>query len=201
MTRPIALVLVLLLCLISGHSGARPAPGSGPLPLPVVVVDPKLHPAVKSLRPGDAGRARIVAAMKGEGAGQGDFVENELLVFSDDLAAVNALAARWGGKVMASPDAAKPHLKGVPAVHLVAIDPRQAQRQAKIADLPQDLRASEKQASGRLAVSSRAGLLTLAAAAIFFTCVWRNTLPILLRAIDAQGARTITTVTLMLRLH
>jgi hypothetical protein len=139
MTRPRFVILFLIPFQFALSSFATPQkPQPSQLPLPRIIVDPKLHPIVQILPHKEGEQKRLVAAVADAKGRQSEFVENELVVFSDDSAEVKKLATRWHGRIVSELDATKPHLKGAPAVHLVSIDSRLADS----ATLPPDRAAS-----------------------------------------------------------
>jgi hypothetical protein len=92
---------------------------------------------------------------------QADFVENEVLLFTNDEVAVNNFAARWNGKVISSVDFTKARLNGLPRLYLVSVK----SNSADVNSLSKDLRVADEQSRGKVSISSQAGLLTLAVAA------------------------------------
>jgi hypothetical protein len=90
-----------------------------------------------------------------------DFVENEVIVFTNDQNALQGFARKWKGRIVSGIDFSKIHGNSIPRAHLVRVD-------SSLADpskLPQDLRAVNKISQGQIRVSSEAGLLTFAGAA------------------------------------
>ena len=132
------------------------------LPLPTVTLDPGLRP-VDPVAPDDAdGSAptRPVSRLA-DAHSANDFIEGELVVTTDDTAALGAFAARVGGRVVTqfSPRAAG--ITGASDVHLLRFDPTPVDP----TDLVQNLAALSPDARGDLRLSSAAGLRTLAIAA------------------------------------
>ena len=99
-----------------------------------VTVDGSVIPFVREIRGFDDEAPRPLAAVT-DGAGATiSFVENELIVMTDDDAAVTALAARWGGKVVRHVVLRTAGVEG-PSHHLIRIDPRRADASQLDADL------------------------------------------------------------------
>ena len=157
-SKGLLLLVAFLVCVACPEVSAQPALA---VPLPKIVVDSRVRPIIPTLTAADGKPARRVAAMVDAHGRQSEFVENELLVFSDDPAATRKLVARWHGRIVLSAGNEKSLQKGVPVLYLVRLD----SRSAKVNALPRDLRTSFKYATGPLKVSSAAGLRTLAVAA------------------------------------
>ncbi|HVF60799.1 MAG TPA: S8 family serine peptidase [Thermoanaerobaculia bacterium] len=149
-----------------------PAPGAVPtslptlaaanLPPPAVVIDPTLKPARKSIAGlGGDGPVRPLAAIAGQWGVNADFVENEIVLFTNDFVAAQKMATRWKGQLLASVDFPRGRVKGVPAMHLIRID----SSLATPATLSADLQAVNPNQTNKLRVSSGVGRLTLAVAA------------------------------------
>jgi hypothetical protein len=137
------------------HVGEAPA-----VPPPTVVVDPEVAPQV-TLVPGNDGEPdRPVTAVTDRSNIPLHFVENELVVVSDDLDAVTAIASRYGGIVVRSFVPGDYGLPGV-AQHLVRIEPGTVDPSG----LVEDLQALEPASSNALRVASESGLRLMAAAA------------------------------------
>lgn len=134
-------------------------------------VDPSLKPAVAQL-PMPAGQDQLtnkqlpaqemrpVATVVGPGNVRADFVENELILLSDDRKALDQFLQRWNGKLLMSSSPRDLNLK-MPDIHLVRIDASNADTNS----LTDDLRKVTKEGGGPHTVSSQAGLQLLAAAA------------------------------------
>lgn len=131
-----------------------------PVPPPTVDLDSGIVPAVTQVAGFDGNPPRPVAALTDQSGILLHFVENELIVVSDNTAAVGTFAASIGGSVVRSFMPTDFGLPG-PAQHLVRFDPASADGSA----LAADLQAIDPTASGALRVSSAAGLGTLATAA------------------------------------
>ncbi len=130
------------------------------VPLPSVEVDPNVVPEFTEVAGIGNEPPRPVAALTDDSGLLLHFVENELIVASDDAGAVAALAARVGGTVAHTFD---PRTLGIdlPAHHLVRLDPRAVDSSGVVSDLA----ALHPDASSALRFSSVAGLRALAAAA------------------------------------
>ena len=132
------------------------------LPPTTVEVDPTLTPATPSLPPIDGDtEPRPLATLADANGNQADFVQNELLIASDDQAEVDAFVARWQGEVLMTIDPADHGIAGVPAMHLIRFDPTAADSTALVSDLA----AIDPDSRGDLTVSSSAAVGLLAAAA------------------------------------
>jgi serine protease len=92
---------------------------------------------------------------------EASFVADELVLVSDDDAAVDAFVARWNGEVLVTLDPAEYELSGLRRLHLVRIDPGRA----SVAQLEAELKEANPDARGVHRVSSPQGLALLAAAA------------------------------------
>ncbi len=133
------------------------APG---VPPPTVTLDPTVPREVTQIE-GFAGEpARPVVALTDRSNIPMHFVENELIVVSNDVASVAEIAARWGGTLVRSIVPADHGLPGA-AQHLIRIDPATVDPSELVADLQR----LEPAASNALRVSSDTGLRLLAAAA------------------------------------
>ncbi|RIH86974.1 Subtilisin DY [Calidithermus terrae] len=131
------------------------------LPPPTVGEDPTLRPPRPTLPPLDGSTPRPLAAVRDAKGNQAEFVENELVVATDDPAALDAFLARWQGTVLKAFDPAAAGLSGVGKQYLVRV----RADAADTAKLSANLRALDKDSRGALAVSSAAAHKLLAAAA------------------------------------
>ncbi len=131
------------------------------VPVPTFAVDPSVPVSVKAI-PGPGGSSRPLAAVADQNGNIAKFVEQELILYSNDDAEVAAFAARWNGKVVRIVDFEK---EGIPAnlarMHLVQVAPPAADATAFTADL----RTLDPVCHGTHRVSSQPGLDLLAAAA------------------------------------
>jgi subtilisin family serine protease len=131
------------------------------LPPSTVVIDPNVVPLVESLPPLPDGEPRPVAALTDAHGNQVDFVETELIVFSDDEAAVQALLLRWNGVLLSRSDPPKGnpfHLKSIYHLRIDALG-------ADETGLVEDLTAIEPGVRSDLRVSNLNGLKLLSVAA------------------------------------
>lgn len=151
------LFLVIFMAALAACQTSQPQQ----LPLPTVSEDTSLKPAKPSLPPLEDGQPRPLAAVRDAKGNQADFVENELIVSTDDTAALNAFLGRWQGVVLKTFDPAPAGLTGMSKQHLVRVKADAADT----AKLSADLRTLDKDSRGALAVSSGAGHKLLAAAA------------------------------------
>jgi serine protease len=138
-----------------------PATATAALPPPTVVIDATLKPHRKTIAGRPGGAPRPLVAIAGNRGVRGDFVENEIIFFSNDLVAAQKLAQRWNGQLVASVDFPRGKIKGVPAMHLIRV----TSSLATPATIPSDLQAAHPNETNHLRVSSGPGLLTLAVAA------------------------------------
>ncbi len=126
-----------------------------------ITVDPAIVPASDSLPSfTSGGPPRPLAAIVDERGQQTEFVENELLLTTDDMDALNAFVTRWGGEVLASVDPTGSGMD-MPQTHLVRIntdlgDPSQ---------LKHDVLTLDPDSRGASRVSSEAGLRLISASA------------------------------------
>jgi hypothetical protein len=143
------LIMVILIAALTACQGSQPQQ----LPPPTVSEDTSLKPAKPSLPALEDGAPRPLATVRDAKGNQADFVENELIVSTDDTAALNAFVARWQGVVLKTFDPAPAGLTGVPKQHLVRVKVDSAET----GRLSADLRAMDKDSRGLLAVSGPAG--------------------------------------------
>jgi hypothetical protein len=130
-------------------------------------VDTSLKPVIASIPDPNGGPPRPLAALSSRSGGQSDFVLNEMLIVTDDRPKLDALLARWGGKIIQETnldEIAKifktGNAKG-PHYYLVRVDPAAADP----AGLPEDLQKLSKTATGEFNVSSQEALKFLSAVA------------------------------------
>jgi serine protease len=119
-----------------------------------VAIDPALAPALAQLPAFPDGEPRPVARFTDEHGAAADFVANELIVGTDDPAALDALLARTGGRVLETSYPAQYNLPGVPVQYLVRVDPARADTGRLLGDL----QALDPRPRGQHRVSSAAGL-------------------------------------------
>jgi len=127
-----------------------------------VVVDADVQPSAPELAPvDDTSSARPLAALTDRYGHKANFVADELIVETDDQAALSELIRRWRGRLLDTIRPADYGVDGVTARHVIRIDPRLADP----AGLVPDLSELDGQLRGEHAVSSVEGLRLLAAAA------------------------------------
>jgi len=136
-----------------GQSGGNP-------PRLTFSVDTSFKPLVPELPKLD-GELRPVASVIGPGNIKADFVEDELIVVTDNEKLVSGLVERWNGKVLKTVVPKEINLPNIPAMHLIRIDASQAQT----ASIGKDILSFNKANGGAHRVSSQAGLQLIAAAA------------------------------------
>jgi serine protease len=105
-------------------SAAGPQPEPPTLP-PIFKIDEELVPT-ETLPDGPDGTPRRPAAIVDEYGHRGLFIEDELIVVSDDLKTLNAVLDRWHGEVVATIDPAEHDISGASRQHLVRLDPTAA---------------------------------------------------------------------------
>ncbi|MCS7194318.1 MAG: S8 family serine peptidase [Meiothermus sp.] len=147
-------LLSLSFLLLAACGGNQPR--NGGLPPSTITVNTSLSPQVPSIPDPDGGPARPLASVKDQGGAQADFVANEVLVLSDDTARVEALAARYNGRIVRTVS-----VEGAPKLHLVRLNPSQGDA----AQLARDLRQLVPDARSDLEVSSQEALNLLATVA------------------------------------
>lgn len=126
-----------------------------------IMVDPLLEPLVESLPPlEEGGEPRKLAVVVDERGHEAEFVENELILMTNNQAAVDAFVTRWQGEVLSTVDPAGSGLD-FPKVHLIRIDTALGDP----ARLEEDILKIDPEARGSSRVSSEAGLRLIAASA------------------------------------
>ena len=149
------IVMILIALFIWGiHRRGYLLPGSVS-----VVVDTKITPAVRTISGFDNEPPRPVAALSDGRGTTISFVENELIYTTDDKAALEAFANRWGGTVVRHLVPGDAGLRA-PSQHLVRIDSRSANTEQIVSDL----KKLNPGRSGDLILSSDAGLALVAIA-------------------------------------
>jgi len=124
-------------------------------------VDVSLKPRVASLQDVDNEISHPLAAIVDNYGNQADFVENELIVVTDDTNALNDFLARWNGKVLLTTDMKENGLPDLSNQYLIWIDSSFAKAEL----LADDLKLIDPNSRNDLRISSQAGLLTIAVAA------------------------------------
>jgi serine protease len=129
-------------------------------PVTVYVDADQASPRSPQPPPREDRQARPVAGLTDASGAHADLVPNEVMVSTADQAVAEAVAARWGGKVVTKSDRKVP---GVLPQYLVRVDPGRADT-GQLSTLLARLNNGRKRADA-LAVSSRdaVGLLTIAA--------------------------------------
>lgn len=151
---------------VRGVSGAASSSATASLavvsiPPSTITVDTSLAPAIASREPLGDGVPRPLVAMSDAKGNQVDFVENELLIFSSDAAAVNALLSRWNGTLLRRADPPKGNPHNLKSVFQVRINTSSANTSRLLSDLSQIDPASRSD----LKVSSQSALRLLSVAA------------------------------------
>jgi serine protease len=125
-------------------------------------IDPDAEPAQSTLPPANEGdRPRSLASVIDQHGNQANFVADELVLVTDDDAALDEFLARWEGEVLITLDPAEYEMSELRRRYLVRVDAARADP----ARLASDLSETNPEASGAHRVSSRQGLELLAAAA------------------------------------
>ncbi len=138
-----------------------PAAPKAPLSDFSISVDTGITPPAAQAPPAiDGGMPRPLATIFDERGRQAEFVENELMLMTNDSAALSGFLSRWNGALIQT---IYPSASGIdmPAVHLVRIDTDLADA----AQLQADILALDPHSRGASRVSSDAGLHLLAAGA------------------------------------
>jgi len=125
-----------------------------------ITIDPGLVPRVPSLPPLGDGEPRPLGTLTDDSGVQVDFVQNELVIVSDDQTAVNAFVTRWQGKVLKSIDPAAFGLSNLKPLHLIRVNTASADTSKLIGDL----QTIDPNSRSDLKVSSQEGVKLLAAA-------------------------------------
>jgi subtilisin family serine protease len=141
-------------------AGCPPIGSATELPPLEFEVDEGIEPSRAGLAP-RFGEPRPVAALVDDDGQESMFVENELIVVTDDIGALNAFLDRWNGELLATIDPSDSGFDDLPSIHLVRIDASAANAD----ELAADLRELQGDLWGDFAVSSEEGLDLLAAAA------------------------------------
>ncbi len=123
-------------------------------------VDASLLPYTDGL-PGTDGALRPVATLVDADGAQVDFVEDEVLVSTDDPEVLAAFVDRWNGTVLESQALGDSGFEELATLHRVRIDPSAADTGA----LEADVAALAEEGGGEFQVSSETGLGLLAVAA------------------------------------
>jgi hypothetical protein len=152
---------------IKGVSGATSSSTSvsvavAPVTPSTATVDTSLTPSVPSLEPLSDGVPRPVAAMTDSKGNKVDFALNELVIFSSDPNAVNALLSRWNGTLLKHTDPPKGNPHKLKSMFHVRVNTAGADTGRLIADLGtidpasrSDLKLSSQDALKLLSVTAR----------------------------------------------
>lgn len=137
--QPLANVAVMVAGFIAAAAFVPAAYGAGPQPEPptlppVFKVDARLVPA-ESVPDARDGTARRLAAVVDDLGNRGVFIEDELIVVTDDPKALNGVVDRWHGEVIDTIDPARNDIAGMSPQYLVRVDPSGADT----AELPEML--------------------------------------------------------------
>ncbi len=128
------------------------------------VVDPSVTPSQNELPGLDGGAPRPLTAVRDPRGTVSTFVANELVLQTDDDAALAAFLARTGGEILLTIDPASSGVTGLPKTYLV----RANLNQADVSGLSDDVNAlidPEIQSAGRFAFGSQDGVRAFALAA------------------------------------
>jgi Subtilase family/Bacterial Ig domain len=126
------------------------------IPPSTVQVDTTLKPTFETIPSLEDGVPRPVATLTDKSGVKSDFVQNELLITTDDQKAVNDLLARWDGtevKVLTPPE----QLQAKP-VHLIRVNASKAD----VSKLANDLQALDSTTRSDLKISNQDGNKLLA---------------------------------------
>ncbi len=126
-----------------------------------VMVDTGITPPTETLPPFEEGAPpRTLAVMVDERGNQAEFVEDELILVTDDMNALNAFIARWEGVLLDTVNPEDSDLD-MPQMHLVRINTALGDP----AQLEADILALDPDARGANRVSSESGLRLISASA------------------------------------
>jgi serine protease len=123
-----------------------------------IAVDTSLKPAQATLASATGGPDRPLARFVGESGVATDLVLDELVVSTGDRAKLDAILARWGGKILGTADTAAAGLTGVAPIYHVQVNPAAADAAAILSGITSRVPA----AKGNFRVSSEAALKLLA---------------------------------------
>ena len=130
------------------------------IPIPTLTVDTTLKPARATLPAiDDSGPRPIVTMLDSEG-NKTDFIENELVISTEDTTKLGAFLTRWQGKVLQTIDPATQGLSGFKPMYLVRVNVANADT----SKLGADLQSLTPDSTGASTVSSSNGEHLLAAA-------------------------------------
>ncbi|PYE52942.1 S8 family peptidase [Deinococcus yavapaiensis] len=129
------------------------------VPLATLAVNSKVQPAVSKIEGVDGGPSRLVGRVIGASGASTDLVKDEVIVRTDDKAALEAFVQRWNGDVLTRTDFRKAGLD-MPAQYLVRVDTSNVD--AKL--LPELARKFVPSVTGSLVASDEATLRIVALA-------------------------------------
>ena len=152
--------LAILVASVFGCSEDGPS-GTEELAASTFEVDESIQPVLESLPGFSEGASRPIAALVDEDGVQAEFVENEVLVVTDDQAKLDAFLDRWSGQVIHEPDFSGTELAGLPSHALVRVD----SANADVGRLPGLVAEIHPDRRNDLRVSSMQGLEVLSVAA------------------------------------
>jgi hypothetical protein len=141
------------------HTASTELSVSGPVPASTATVDTTIKPTIPQLKPLADGQPRPVVALMDAKGHQMDFVENEIVLLSDNPGEVNAFITRWKGsllKTIAPPTGSAGEVK---TIYHIRMNPDAADTSA----LPADLQELDPARRGDLRLSSQGALKLLAA--------------------------------------
>lgn len=144
----------------SGDADSGPDVDAGDLPPISVLVDPELEPRFVTIPAYTEGAApRPIAAMASATGHMSHYVENELIIHSNDTPEVEAFVARWNGEVLFTHD---PSAAGIdaPTLHVVRISTELADSE----NVVEHIRTANPGVGGDVTVSSQAALEAFTAA-------------------------------------
>ncbi len=124
-----------------------------------IALDTTIQPPQSSLPGLNAGPPRPLAGLVDSNGLQAEFVANELVLVTDDVAARDTFVARWHGRILRSFVPADLTLPGV-AMHLIQVDTSSVD----VGTLLADVKTLFPNSQGSYGVSSQDGLRLLAAA-------------------------------------
>jgi serine protease len=149
--RPI--LLAALLALSACPRAEQPPPAT--LARSTFQVDATVVPTIAQLE------GHHVSALTDRSGLTADFIQRQLVVTSTDPAAVEALAARWGGRVLEHVSAQNARLGAMPDAFLLEVDPTKA----SVAELAEQTNRLNPTARGDFRFSDEDGLKLVAVAA------------------------------------
>jgi hypothetical protein len=98
-------------------------------------VDTTLQPSVTQIEGINGGPPRAVTTLVDENGTRADFVQNELILVTDDGAVLNAFLARWQGSILDSVNPADAGISGAKPIYLVRVSAPVIESAKRSADL------------------------------------------------------------------